>query len=170
MFGVVTSNGLWEDAFTKKYIIWPLTLTKVAQLHLHNVTYTPAKFKVATSVDYGLEEDIFPRKYITSTLSVPYASYDLYTRNVEVAASNSFGERIHYLTLTLVARKVAQYPLHHLQGLSCYVQRFRRRCIYKKKQYLTFDLDLRAQNIAQYTLHHVTYTQANFEVAICPTV
>ena len=40
---VTTSNSLGEDAFTGKYIIWPLTLVtgNVAQYHLHYVTYAP---------------------------------------------------------------------------------------------------------------------------------
>ena len=52
--------------------------------------------------------------------------------------------------------------------LSYYVKRFRRRSIYKKIQYLTFDLDLGVkvtQNVAQYPLHHVTYSATKFEVA-----
>ena len=42
------------------------------------------------------------------------------------------------------------------------------RCIYKKFQYLTFDLDLGVkvtQNDAQYHLHHVTFSATKFEVA-----
>ena len=42
------------------------------------------------------------------------------------------------------------------------------RCIYKKFQYLTFDLDLGVkvtQNVAQYPLHHVTHPATKFEVA-----
>ena len=42
------------------------------------------------------------------------------------------------------------------------------RCINKKIQYLTFDLDLGVkvmQNVAQYPLHHVTYSPTKFEVA-----
>ena len=43
---------------------------------------------------------------------------------------------------------------------------FRRRCIYKKIQYLTFDLGVKAtQNVAQYPLHDVTYSATKFEVA-----
>ena len=38
--------------------------------------------------------------------------------------------------------------------------------IYKKIQYLTFDLGVKVtQNVAQYPLHHVTYSAAKFEVA-----
>ena len=45
---------------------------------------------------------------------------------------------------------------------------FRRRYIYKKIHYLTFDLDLGVkviQNVAQYPLHPVTYSTTKFEVA-----
>ena len=51
---------------------------------------------------------------------------------------------------------------------SCYVKRFMRRCIYKKIQYLTFDLDPGVKvtrNVSQYPLHHVTYSATKFEVA-----
>ena len=43
------SSGLGEDAFTRKYIIWPLTLTtqNIAQYPLHYVNYASVKFKVA---------------------------------------------------------------------------------------------------------------------------
>ena len=43
-----------------------------------------------------------------------------------------------------------------------------RRCIYKKRHYLTFDLDLGVkvtQNVTQYPLHHVIYASTKFEVA-----
>ena len=41
-----------------------------------------------------------------------------------------------------------------------------RRYIYKKIQYLTFDLDLEVtQNVDQCPLHHVTYAATKFEVA-----
>ena len=51
---------------------------------------------------------------------------------------------------------------------SCYVQRFGRRCIYKKIHYTASDHDLGfkvTQNVAKYPLHHVTYAITNFEVA-----
>ena len=51
---------------------------------------------------------------------------------------------------------------------SCYFQKFMRRCVYKKKHYLTFNLDLWVkvtQKVTQYPRHHVTYAQAKFEVA-----
>ena len=54
------------------------------------------------------------------------------------------------------------WPIH-LQV--CYVQPLRRRCIYKKMHYSTFDLRS-TQNVAQYPLHHVAYSPARFEVAM----
>ena len=48
----------------------------------------------------------------------------------------------------------------------CYVKWFRRRCIYKKKHYLTFDFRVKVTwNIAQYHLLHVTYASAKFDFA-----
>ena len=44
---------------------------------------------------------------------------------------------------------------------SCYVQQFRRRCIYKKIHYLTLTL----RSMPHKRLHHVTYAPAKFEVA-----
>ena len=51
--------------------------------------------------------------------------------------------------------------------LSCYVKMSRRRCIYKKNQCLTFDLDVGVKvtrNVAKYPLHYVTYSATKFEV------
>ena len=50
---------------------------------------------------------------------------------------------------------------------NCYVLRFRRRYIYKKKHYLTFDLGLEVKvtrNVAQYHLYHVTYSATNMKL------
>ena len=80
------------------------------------------------------------------------------------------------MTLTLgvkVTQKVAQYPLHHVTNPASKFEvarsnSFKRRYIYKKIQYLTFDLDLGVkvtQNVAQYPLHHVTFSATKFEVA-----
>ena len=49
-FEVATSNSLGEDAFTRKYIIWPW-----------HVTYAPTEFEVTTSKALGGEA--FTRKY-----------------------------------------------------------------------------------------------------------
>ena len=59
----------------------------------------------------------------------------------------------------------------HLQNLKLRnIVLFRRRHIYKKVHYCTFNLDLRLRtnmkNIAQYPLHHMTYAPAKFEVAM----
>ena len=59
-FEVATSNGLGGDAFTRKYIIPPLTLTlghrdtpNFAQYPLHHMTNAPAHFEVAMSNSLG---------------------------------------------------------------------------------------------------------------------
>ena len=51
------------------------------------------------------------------------------------------------------------YDLCTCKVWSCYVQQFRRRCIYKKVHYLKVTL-----NVAQCPLHHVTYAPTEFEV------
>ena len=49
---------------------------------------------------------------------------------------------------------------------SYYVKRLRR-CIFKKIQYLTFDLGIKVhRNGVQYPLHHVTYSATKFEVVM----
>ena len=60
-FEFATSIGLGGDAFTRKYIISPLTLTlnqghtqKVAQYPLHHRTNAPAKFEVAMCKGLGV--------------------------------------------------------------------------------------------------------------------
>ena len=79
-----------------------------SQIPAFELTKASAKFEVATS--YRLGGDAFTRKYISSLL-----------------------------VLTLgqgKTRNVAQYPLHHMTFVpvvwSCYVQQFRRKCLYKK--------------------------------------
>ena len=90
-----------------------LTLTfkvsqNIAQFPLHHVIYASTKFEVASS--NSLKEDAFTRKYILW----PWGQ----------------------------GQSVAQYPLHHCdlcicKVWSCYIQQFRRRCIYKKKKHET---------------------------------
>ena len=104
----------------------------VAQYPLHHVTYQATKFEVARSNRLG--GDTFTRKYIIWSWGQGH------TKCCPVPST----------LCDLFSYKV----------WSCYVKRFRRRCIYKKIQYLTFDLDLGVkvtQNVAQYPLHHVTY-------------
>ena len=50
---------------------------------------------------------------------------------------------------------------------SCYVHSFRSKCIYKKIQYLSCNLDLvvKITDVTQYPLHHVTFEHTQFEVA-----
>ena len=189
-FEVATSNSLGEDAFTRKYIIWPwpceghtkccpvpskscdlctnrvwsyyvksfrrrsiykkiqyLTFDldlgvkvtqNVAQYPLHHVTYPATKFEVARCNCLG--GDTFTRKYIIWSLTLGHTKC---------------------CPVTLTSCDLFSYKVW-----SCYVKRFRRRCIYKKIQYLTFDLGVKVtQNVAQYPLHHVTYSSTKFEVA-----
>ena len=106
------------------------------------MTFAPAKFEVATSNSLG--EDAFTRKYIIW----PWPSGQGHTKCCPVPSTSC----------DLCTYRVWRY----------YVKSFRRRSIYKKIQYLTFDLDLVVkvtQNVAQYPLHHVTYPATKFEVA-----
>ena len=57
---VTTSKGLEDGAFTRKFNIWPLTLTR-SQYPLFHVTYSVTKFEVSTSNRLG---DTFTRQYI----------------------------------------------------------------------------------------------------------
>ena len=59
-FEVATSNNLGGEAFTRKYIISPLTLTlgqehsqNIVQYPLHHMNYSPAKFEIAMSNSLG---------------------------------------------------------------------------------------------------------------------
>ena len=83
--------------------------------------------------------------------------------------------KIHYLTLTLWSRshEVAQCPLHYVTYAPTEFEVTTSKAlggelIYKKIQYLTYDLDLGVKvtrNVAQYPLHHVTFSATKFEVA-----
>ena len=105
------------------------------------MTFAPAKFEIATSNSLG--EDAFTRKYI----NWPWPSGQGHTKCCPVPS--------------------ASCDLCTYRVLSYYVQSFRR-CIYKKIQYLTFNLDLGVkvtQKVAQYPLHHVTYPATKFKIA-----
>ena len=106
------------------------------------MTFAPAKFEVATS--NSLEEDASTRKYIIW----PWPSSQGHTKCCSVPSTSC--------------------DLCTYRDWSYYIKSFRRRSIYKKTQYLTFDLDPGVkvtQNVAQYPLHHVTYPATKFEVA-----
>ena len=93
--------------------------------------------------------------------------------------SSSFQEKSHYYYTLISIDSAISFQKHEMlpsalyilgtyRVWSYYVKRLRRRCIYKKIQYLTFDLDLRVkvtQNVAQYPPHHVTCSATKFEVA-----
>ena len=126
----------------------------VAQYPIHHVAYVPAKFEVATSNGLG---DAFIRKYIiwllTLTLGQCHAKHCL----------------VPFASLGLSCT---------CKVWSCYVQRFRRSCIYKKIHYLAFDLDPNRpwpqsqghRSIVHYLLHHVAYAPAKFVNLLRPTV
>ena len=125
-----------------------MTLTYGSRSHqmvssaLQIIWLAPAKFEVATSNSLG--EDAFTRKYIIW----PWPSGQGHTKCCPVPSTSC----------DLCTYRVWSY----------YVKSLRRRSIYKKIQYLTFDLDLGVkvtQNVAQYPLHHVTYSALEFEVA-----
>ena len=138
----------YVQQFRRRYIykkVHYLTLTftlNVAQCPLHHVTYAPTEFEVTTSKALGGEA--FTRKSIFDLW--PWGQGHTKCCPVPSTSCDLFSYKVW----------------------SCYVKRFRRRCIYKKIQYLTFDLDLGVkvtQNVAQYPLHHVTYSATKFKVA-----
>ena len=104
------------------------------------MTFAPAKFEVATSNSLG--EDAFTRKNIIW----PWPGQG-HTKWCPVPSTSC----------DLCTYRVWSY----------YVKSFGRGSVYKKIQYLTFDLDLGVkvtQIVAQYPLHHVTYPATKFEV------
>ena len=65
-----------------------------------------------------------------------------------------------------VTQNTAHYPLHHTTYTPTKFEFSTWRCIYKKKHYLTFRLEIKVtRNIAQYPLHHVIYASTKVEVA-----
>ena len=189
-FEVATSNSLGEDAFTRKYIIWPwpsgqghtkscpvpstscdlctyrvwsyyvksfrrrsiykkiqyLTFDidlgvkvrqNVAQYPLHHVTYPATKFEVARSNRLG--GDTFTRKNIIWSLTLtlgsrwPWPWGQGHTKSCPVT----------FTSCDLFSYKV----------WSCYVKRFRRRCIYKKIQYWPLTLGSRSHKMLPSTLY-----------------
>ena len=114
--------------------------TKCCLVPSNHMTFAPAKFEVATSNSLGV--NAFTRKYIIW----PWPSGQGHAKCCPVPSTSC----------DLCAYRVWIY----------YVKSFRRRSIYKKIQYLTFDLGVKVtQNVAQYPLHHVTYPATKFEVA-----
>ena len=134
----------WRSIYKK---IQYLTLTlavkvtrNFAQCPLHHVTYSATKFEVATSKCLG--GDAFTRKFNIW----PWPWGKGHTKCCPVPSTSC----------DLLTYKV----------WSCYVLPFRRRYIYKKIHYLTFDLGVKVtRNVTQYPLHHVTYSPSKFEVA-----
>ena len=98
----------------------------VAQCPLHHVTHAPTEFEVTTSKALG---EAFTRKFNIWPLTLTLGSRS---------------HKIWSLTLTQDTKccpvPSTLYDLFSNKVWSCYVKRFRRRCIYKKIQYLTLDL------------------------------
>ena len=121
-FEVTTSKALEGEAFTRKYNSWPLTWVKVtqnvAQYPLHHVTYPTTKFEVA-----NLLGDIFTRKSII--WSWPWGQGHMKYCSVPSTSCDLFSYKVW----------------------SCYIKRFRRRCKYKKIQYLTLTLGSRSDEM-----------------------
>ena len=117
------------------------TWRNVAQCPLHYVTYAPTEFKVTTS--NGLGGEAFTRKFKI------WAWGEGHTKCCPVPSTSC--------DLSICTYRVWSY----------YVKRFRR-SIYKKIQYLTFDLDFGVKvtrNVAKYPLHQETCSATKFEVA-----
>ena len=194
-FEVATSNSLGEDAFTRKYIIWPWPS---GQGHTKCCPVPSSSCDLCTYRAWSYYVKSFRRRSIykkiqslTLTLgsrshkmlpSTLYIVWPIQLQSLKLLGQTVL-EEIHLQENTLFdlwpwplgQGHTKCYPvtltscdLFSYKVLSCYVKRFRRRCIYKKIQYLTFDLDLGVkvtQNVAQYPLHHVTYSATKFEVA-----
>ena len=115
-------------------------IQNVAKCLLHHVTNAPREFEVTTSKSLGGEA--FTRKF--NIWPWPWGEGHTKCCQVPSTSCNLFSYKVW----------------------SCYVKRFRRRCIYKKIQYMNLDLGVKVtRNVAQYPLHHVTYSATKFEVA-----
>ena len=139
-----TLKGSEEDAFTRKYILWPRshevlpsTLDIMWPMQRQNLKLLLPKVYEEMRLQENILFDLWPWPWgqgHTKHHPVPSTSCDLCTGKI----------------------------------WSCYFQKFMRRCIYKKIHYLTFDLDLGVKvtrNVTQYPLHHVIYASTKFEVA-----
>ena len=120
-FEVASSNSLGEDAFTIKYIIWPLSLgsrsnkTSPSTLYIMwSMHLQSLKLLRPTVQEMHLQENTF---------------FDLWPWH---------RGQDHMKCCPVTPTSC---DLCTCQVWSCYIQQFRR-CIYKKIYYLTFDLDL----------------------------
>ena len=112
----------------------------IVQYPAKHMTYAPAKFEVATSNNLG--EDGLTRKYIIW----PWPWGQGHTKCYPVASTS--------------------YDLCTCEHWSCYVQWFRRRCIYKKMHYLTLTLRSRSHEVVPSTLYIMwPMHRKKFEVA-----
>ena len=137
-FYVATSNDLGDNAFTRKYIIWPWP--------------------------WGSRS----YKMLPSTLHImwPNCTCKVWSYYIQLFRRICIYKKIHYLTLTQNVAQyplhdLTSAPANFEVAMS---KKFRRRCIYKKIHYLTLTFKV-TQNFAQYPSHHVTYAPPKFEVA-----
>ena len=150
-FEVATSNGFAGDAFTRKYIIWPLTCP------VPSTSYALCTCKTWRCYVKWFSRGCIYKKIHCLTLKLVtqnIAQYPLHhvtyaPAKFEVATSNG-------LAGDAFTRKYIVWPWHWwhkhcpvpstlcdlctCKVWSCYVKWFCRRCIYKKIHYLTFDL------------------------------
>ena len=151
-FEVTTSKALGGEGFTRKFNIWSLTLALGSRSHkmLPSTLYImwPIQLQSLKLLGLTIKEEIHLQENTLFDLW-PWPWGQGHTKCCPVPSTSC--------------------DLFSYKVWSCYVERFRRRCIYKKIQYLTFDLDPKVkvtQNVAQYPLHHVTYPATKFEVTM----
>ena len=133
--------GYYGKMFRKRRIYKKIQYQYFAQYQLHHVSNPATKFEVATSNLLG--GDTFTRKWMIWSLTLTF-----WSRSHEMLPSTLY----------------IMWPIQ-LQSLKLLRKGFKRRCIYKKIQYLTSDLDLGVKvtrNVAQYPLHHVIYSATMF--------
>ena len=117
---IITRAAL--DGTHRKHLLFTCDLylgsrsQNVAKYHLHHVTYSIAKFKIAAS--NGLE-DAFTRKHIIWLLTLGSRSYEALPSTLYIIQG-----RTKYHTLPSTTCNLCIYKIW-----SCYVQLLRRRCI-----------------------------------------
>ena len=196
-FHKMTLNTKLEHTIAStRFLCWPLTLglhkilpsilNVIWHMHLGSLKLLCPMIKEEIIFQENTLLELWPwhqghMKYCP----VSSKSWNLCTCNVWSCYVQGFGRRciykkIHYMTLSQYVLDLSQghTKCSSVPSTSCdlctcivwsyYVERFGRRCIYKKIHYVTFDLDIGVkvtQNVAQYSLHHVIYAATPFEVA-----
>ena len=126
-FEIATTNSLGEDAFTRKYIIWPWPSghtkccpvpSKSCDLCTYRVwSYFTKSFR-RRSIYKKIQYLIFGCYPVPST-SCDLSSYKVWSCFVKPFRRRYIYKKIHYLIFDLdlvvkVTPNVAQYPLHHV--------------------------------------------------------